>query len=119
MSFFDKPPSKPPSGGGSVSVPLVGGRGDRGMSFRRSLPHGRVRASGKSPSSSPVPGEPDGELFRVPGGFFDLRGYWCQKVSGEWRMTRGAPTKLLKTLSKEQRRLLRNAQLKARRAGAR
>ncbi len=67
-----------------------------------------------------MPGGPLGRLFEVKAnglvlGQFDERGAWCVRKGRSWSVTRGAPAHIRKLLTDEQKRLLRNAQLKARR----
>jgi len=70
---------------------------------------------------------PRGVLFRVEvginRGFFDMDGYWCVRsgpgTHAEYKVSRGAPRKVMAALTKWQREELHRARLRARRHGLR
>lgn len=119
MSFFQKP-SAPPPPTPSFTPPQGGSRGDRTLAVRVKEPEVPVhRENGVKPTAH-VDRLPEGKLFSVAGGWFDRYGYWCVPLAdGQVRVTRGAPRKINRLLSKEQRRELERARLQARRKGVR
>lgn len=70
--------------------------------------------------SVPLDRQPRGCLFRIGPGFFDLDGFWCvPNHKNECTVTRGCSKEQMSRLSKDQRRILEQARLKARRNGLR
>jgi hypothetical protein len=68
----------------------------------------------------PLDRSPRGCLFRIGPGFFDLDGFWCvANHLNEVTVTRGCSKEQMSRLSKDQRRILEQARLKARRNGVR
>ena len=63
--------------------------------------------------------KPNGCLFKVKGGFFDLDGFWCVKRGGNYVVERSAPKKMMAQLDKNQKKELNRVRLNARRHGSR
>ena len=110
VSFFEKVqtapayrPSKVPS---IPSYRIQGGRGDR-VIIDRTVDAVIERQ------------KPNGCLFKVKGGFFDLDGYWCVKRGGNFIVERTAPKKMMALLNEDQKKELNRVRLNARRHGSR
>lgn len=63
--------------------------------------------------------KPNGCLFKVKGGFFDLDGFWCVKRNGNYIVERNAPKKMMMLLDEGQKKELNRVRLNARRHGSR
>lgn len=72
-------------------------------------------------STALCPGRrPRGVLVKLIHGFFDQDGFWCmKKADGRIEVYRGAGKDTMRRLTEDQRRLLNNARLRARKAGVR
>lgn len=63
---------------------------------------------------------PRGILFRLGHGWFDKDGFWCvADAKGKVTVTRGTNKEMMARLNKDQKALLDNARLRARKAGVR
>ena len=121
MSFFAKPPPVVPQQKRVVSLPPpMSTRGDRQLVQRVKYEENIEARKQGVKTSAKVSRVPNGCLFKVGGGFFDLDGFWCVRASGhEVKVTRGAPRKTMSVLSEQQKKELQRNRLRATRAGLR
>lgn len=135
MTLF-RPPSPPPQQKPTAAQPIRPTRqaGDRSLVYRdrqADVPSHRRESIGPTQNKEGCVGlrgdvvldrPPRGCLFRVKGStaFFDLDGYYClKKADGEVEVRRGAPKKLMRRLTEDQKRMLGVARNRARRHGLR
>lgn len=121
MTFFShKPPVVPQQKIAVFKPPIMSVRGDRQLVSRVKYEASIEARKQGVKTSAKTERKPNGCLFKMAGGFFDLDGFWCVRASGhEVKVTRGAPRKIMSMLSEKQKADLNRNRLRARRAGIR
>lgn len=121
MTFFSNKTISVPQQKREVSLPpAMSMRGDRQLVSRVKYEENIETRKQGIKSSAKTERLPNGCLFKVGGGFFDLDGFWCVRASGhEVKVTRGAPRKLMAMLTDAQKKELQRNRLRATRSGLR
>jgi len=120
VTFFVKAPRPVPQPRPTVNkIVQFSTRGDRSIVDRTIIEKTTEARKSGTKTSAQVERTPRGCLFKVKGGFFDLDGYFCVRMGDGYRVTRGAPRKLMATLKEAQKKELQRVRLNASRSGLR
>lgn len=119
-------PSPAPAPRQVVAVPPWAGGGARGdrMVLDRSTPFVEKKPRGGGAYAVEVDRAPNGVLMRLEGasysGYFDQDGYWCKHVGDrQYVVYRSAPRHIMVKLTAHQKKSLRLARARAKKAGRR